>query len=71
MDLRKMNDRQKIEITVKPLVKVGRTVSGAVWFFYFSVSVPLKKKRVARLKIWHRENRRKCCQINRLKKVFD
>ena len=40
MDLRKMNDRQKIEITVKPLVKVGRTVSGAVWFFYFSVSVP-------------------------------
>ena len=43
MDLRKMNDRQKIEITVKPLVKVGRTVSGAVWFFYFSVSVPLKK----------------------------
>lgn len=38
-----MNDRQKIEITVKPLVKVGRTVSGAVWFFYFSVSIPLKK----------------------------
>ena len=43
LDLRKMNDRQKIEITVKPLVKVGRTVSGAVWFFYLSVSIPLKK----------------------------
>lgn len=65
-----MNDRQKIEITVKPLVKVGRTVSGAVWFFYLSVSIPLKK-RAARLKIWHKENRRKYSQINKLQKVFD
>ena len=43
LDLRKMNDRQKIEITVKPLVKVGRTVSGAVWFFLFICFDTIKK----------------------------